>query len=81
MELYTVIEKNKIMKLAGRQMDLEITSVSELTQTQKHRYISCVSPIRTMALTWHLGVAIDHKIERVLETGKVGFKERGGRRQ
>lgn len=43
MEFYSAIDKNKIMKLARSLVDLEITQVSELTQTQQHKHLLCVS--------------------------------------
>jgi hypothetical protein len=43
MEFYSAIEKNKIMKLARRWVDLEITQLSELTQIQQEKYLMCVS--------------------------------------
>lgn len=55
MELYSVIEKDKIMKLERRWMDLEITPVSESTHTRKDKYVSRVSPILTLAFNCAFG--------------------------
>lgn len=38
MEYYTAINKNKIMKFAGKRMDLEKIIVSEVTQTHKDTF-------------------------------------------
>jgi hypothetical protein len=37
-EYYLVIKKNKIMSFAGKWMELEITILSEISQTQKVKY-------------------------------------------
>ena len=40
MEYYTA-EKNTILKFAGKWMDLENITLSEVTQTQKDKYLMC----------------------------------------
>ena len=39
MEYYLVIEKSKIMPFAATWMDLEIVILSEVSQTQKDKYM------------------------------------------
>ena len=39
MEYYLVIKKSKIMPFAATWMDLEIVILSEVSQTQKDKYI------------------------------------------
>lgn len=39
MKYYSAIKENKIMKFAGRRMDLEKIKLSELTQFQKDKYL------------------------------------------
>ena len=39
MEYYSVIKKNEIMPFAATQMDLEITILSEVSQTEKDKYM------------------------------------------
>lgn len=38
MEYYSVIKKNKIMSFSGKEMELEITILSGVTQTLKDKY-------------------------------------------
>ena len=38
MEYYSVIQKNEIMPFAATWMDLEIITVSEVSQTEKDKY-------------------------------------------
>ena len=38
MEYYSAIEENKIMPFAATWMDLEILTLSEVSQTQKDKY-------------------------------------------
>ena len=38
MEYYSAIKMNGIMPFAAKQMDLEITILSEVTQTEKNKY-------------------------------------------
>ena len=38
MEYYSAIKKNEIMPFAATWMDLEITILSEVSQTQKNKY-------------------------------------------
>ena len=38
MEYYSAIKKNKIMPFAATWMDLEIVTLSEVSQTQKDKY-------------------------------------------
>ena len=39
MEYYSAIKKNEIMPFAATWMDLEIVILSEVTQTEKHKYM------------------------------------------
>jgi hypothetical protein len=39
-EYYSAIKKNEIMSFAGKWMELEIITLSKISQTQKHRYSS-----------------------------------------
>ena len=47
MEYYSAIKKNEIMPFAATWMDLEITTLSEVSQTEKDKYhmISLISGI------------------------------------
>ena len=38
MEYYSAIKKNEIMPFAATWMDLEIIILSEVSQTEKHKY-------------------------------------------
>ena len=38
MEYYSAIKKNKIMPFAAAWMDLEIVTLSEVSQTEKEKY-------------------------------------------
>ena len=38
MEYYSAIKKNKIMPFAATQMDLEIVTLSKVSQTEKDKY-------------------------------------------
>ena len=38
MEYYSAIKKNEIMPFVATQMNLEIVTLSEVSQTQKHKY-------------------------------------------
>ena len=38
MEYYTAIKKNEIMPFAATWMDLKIVILSEISQTEKHKY-------------------------------------------
>ena len=40
MEYYSAIKKNKTMPFAATWMDLEITTLSEVSQTEKDKYIT-----------------------------------------
>ena len=45
MEYYSAIKKNKIMSFAATWMDLEIVILSEVSQTERDKYISLISGI------------------------------------
>ena len=47
MEYYSAIKRNEIMSFAATWMDLEIIILSEVSQTEKHKYhmISLISRI------------------------------------
>ena len=38
MEYYSAIKRNEIMAFAAKMMDLEITMLSEVNQTMKHKH-------------------------------------------
>jgi hypothetical protein len=43
MEYYSAIKKNEIMSFAGKCIKLEITMLSEITQTEKDKYHKSLS--------------------------------------
>lgn len=67
--------------MARRWVDLEITLLSELTLTWQDKYLVCVSLMWTLAFNFAFWMWLwITKLERILETGRVCFKESGGRR-
>ena len=50
MEYYSAIKKNEIMSFAATWMDLEIVTLSEVSQTEEDKYIS---PICGILKKWY----------------------------